>query len=102
MSQITNDVLNKLKELTLIEAAKLVSQIEEIFGVNTFIGETIIMQKIINNHPAAEERITFDVFLDIITVDKRVAVLKVIRSLTNLGLKEVKQFLKTIKTCLIF
>jgi large subunit ribosomal protein L7/L12 len=41
---------------------------------------------------AAEEKTTFDVILESVAEDKRVAVLKVIRSLTNLGLKEAKDF----------
>ena len=92
MSQVTDDILNKLKELTLIEAAELVSQIEEVFGVNTSVGGAIVVQEAAGDHPAAEEKTTFDIFLDAIAADKRVAALKVIRSLTNLGLKEAKDF----------
>jgi len=41
---------------------------------------------------AAEAQTTFDVVLEDVAADKRVAVLKVIRNLTNLGLKEAKEF----------
>ena len=41
---------------------------------------------------AAEEQTTFNVILEDVASDKRVAVLKVIRNLTQLGLKEAKEF----------
>jgi large subunit ribosomal protein L7/L12 len=97
MSQITNEVLEKLKVLTLLEATELVSQIEETFGVDTKVstGGIIIMPARGDqaNMPAADaEKTTFDVVLESIAEDKRVAALKVIRSLTSLGLKEAKDF----------
>jgi large subunit ribosomal protein L7/L12 len=97
MSQITNEILEKLKVLTLLEAVELVSQIEETFGVDTNASTRgIIMMPSINDQnrrPSTRtEKTTFDVILDSIAGDKRVAALKAIRSLTNLGLKEAKDF----------
>jgi large subunit ribosomal protein L7/L12 len=99
MSQVTNEILEKLKTLTLIEATELVSKIEETFGVDASIstGGIIILsggdatsrrQGSVNQ----TEKLTFDVILESVADDKRVATLKVIRSLTNLGLKEAKDF----------
>ena len=97
MSQITNEILEKLKALTLLEAAELVSQIEETFGVDANAsarGRMII--PIIGGQDrrlaTRTEKTTFDVVLESIADDKRVAALKVIRSLTSLGLKEAKDF----------
>jgi large subunit ribosomal protein L7/L12 len=92
MSQVTNDILEKLKSLTLIEAAELVSQIEEVFGVNTSVGRRVQVQRASDDSPVPDEKTTFDVILETVASDKRVAALKVVRSLTNLGLKEAKDF----------
>jgi large subunit ribosomal protein L7/L12 len=97
MSTTTNEIIEKLKSITLLEAAELVSQIEETFGVDASasIGANFIpmsgdggttQQEII------EEKTSFDVILEDVPSDKRVTVLKVIRNLTSLGLKEAKEF----------
>ncbi len=97
MSAVTNEILEKLKSLTLLEAAELVSQIEETFGVDASApaggGRVRVAPGAAGGAaPAAEVKTTFDVILEAVADDKRVAALKVIRSLTNLGLKEAKDF----------
>lgn len=97
MSQITNEILEKLKVLSLLETVELVSQIEETFGVDAKASTRgIIMIPNIdgqNRRPIGRtEKTTFDVILDSIAEDKRVATLKAIRNLTSLGLKEAKDF----------
>ena len=96
MSTTTNEILEKLKVITLLEAGELISQIEETFGVDAsaltggvasapLVGDSNVAEPV-------EEKTTFDVILEDIAGDKRVAVLKVIRNLTSLGLKEAKDF----------
>lgn len=97
MSTTTNEILEKLKTLTLLEAAELVAQIEETFGVDASapVGGGVVIASAggaAGGPAATEEKTTFDVILESVAEDKRVAVLKVIRSLTNLGLKEAKDF----------
>jgi len=99
MSQAANEILEKLKVLTLLEAADLVSKIEETFGVDASasFGGNILRPQISRGliegrSEERSEKTTFDVVLESIADDKRVAVLKVIRSLTSLGLKEAKDF----------
>jgi large subunit ribosomal protein L7/L12 len=95
MSQVTNEILEKLKTLTLWEAKELVSQIEEIFGVDTDClpkGTISERRNITVSVAERSEKTTFDVVLKSVIGEKRVAALKVIRSLTNLGLKEAKEF----------
>lgn len=98
MSQITNEIVEKLKTLTILEAAELVSQIEEAFGVDASVptGRGIIIPGIVGDRAddpsKRHEKTTFDVVLDSISENKRVAALKAIRRLTNLGLKEAKDF----------
>ena len=94
MSTTTNEIIEKLKSITLLEAAELVSQIEETFGVDASapVGGGFIAA------PAAgaaaevvEEKTTFDVIIEDVPADKRVPVLKVVRNLTSLDLKEAKE-----------
>ena len=96
MSQNTTEIIEKLKSLTLLEAAELVSQIEETFGVDASapVGGGFIAAPGALGAPAAEvveEKTTFDVILEDVPSDKRVPVLKVIRNLTSLDLKEAKE-----------
>jgi len=96
MSTTTNEILEKLKSITLLEAAELVSQIEETFGVDAsapvaggFVG--MPMDAAGGKTEVAEEKTTFDVILEDVPSDKRVPVLKIIRNLTSLDLKEAKE-----------
>jgi large subunit ribosomal protein L7/L12 len=97
MSQITEEILEKLKTLTLIEAVELASQIEETFGVTANIsrGRAIPISAGAGRTGESRkesEKTTFDVILESVEGDKRVAVLKAVRALTSLGLKEAKDF----------
>lgn len=95
MSTTTEEIIEKLKTITLFEAAELVSRIEETFGVDAsapsggFASPPLTAGE---SAEAQEEKTTFDVILEDVASDKRVAVLKVIRNLTSLGLKEAKEF----------
>jgi len=95
MSTTTEEIIEKLKTITLFEAAELVSRIEETFGVDASApsGGFAASPLATGEAPEAqEEKTTFDVILEDVASDKRVAVLKVIRNLTSLGLKEAKEF----------
>jgi large subunit ribosomal protein L7/L12 len=91
----TDEIVEVLKNMTLFEAAQLVTRIEETFGVDasTPVGGVLTMPtQAGDTAEVIEEKTTFDVILEDVASDKRVAVLKVIRSLTSLGLKEAKDF----------
>jgi large subunit ribosomal protein L7/L12 len=96
MSQATDKILESLKTLTLIEAADLVSKIEDTFGVDTsrVAGRVSVSSQAggLSDDAPRREKTTFDVVLELVADDKRIAALKVIRSLTDLGLKEAKDF----------
>ena len=91
MSEKISQIVEELKTLTLLEASELVAQIEETFGVDASAaaGGGVVMAAAA---PAeeVEEKTEFDVMLDEVPADKKIAVLKVVRSLTGLGLKEAK------------
>jgi large subunit ribosomal protein L7/L12 len=88
-----NDIIEQLKSLTLLEAAELVKQIEETFNVSAAapVGGGVIMAAAAGA-PAqeAEEKTDFDLILEDVPADKKIAVLKVVRAITGLGLKEAK------------
>ena len=97
MSTTTDELIEKLKTITLFEASELVAQIEETFGVDASapVGGFVAAPGAAGGGgavEAAEEQTTFNVILEDVASDKRVAVIKVIRHLTQLGLKEAKEF----------
>ena len=90
-------IMDQLKTLTLLDATTLVNQIEDIFDVDTSMSSNTVVAMAPsgdtgNAEEAVEEKTTFDIMVEDIASDKRVAVLKVIRKLTTLGLSEAKQF----------
>jgi large subunit ribosomal protein L7/L12 len=96
MSAATDQILEQLKTLSLLEAAELVKQIEEAFGVSAAAPTGGMMMAA----PAAaaepeEEKTEFDVVLEEVPADKKIAVLKVVRTLTGLGLKEAKDLVES-------
>lgn len=99
MSATTDEILDKLKTLTLLEAAELVKQIEETFGVSAAapVGGMMMMAPGAGAAAPAEEveeKTEFDVILEEVPADKKIAVLKVVRTLTGLGLKEAKDLVE--------
>lgn len=95
MSTVVTEIIEKLKNITLMQAVELVSQIEETFGVDT---STSFISGGVSNltEPSKEEKIVeeqtiFNVILEEVPQDKRVPVLKVIRNLTSLDLKQAKE-----------
>ena len=98
MSTKTDAILEGLKELTLLEAAELVKQIEETFEVSAAAPAGGMMMMAPGGGGAAEaeeEKTEFDVVLEEVPSDKKIAILKVVRSLTGLGLKEAKDMVES-------
>ncbi|AFY48627.1 ribosomal protein L7/L12 [Nostoc sp. PCC 7524] len=97
MSAATEQILEQLKSLTLLEAAELVKQIEEAFGVSAAAPAGGMMMMAAPAAAAAEpveEKTEFDVILESVPADKKIAVLKVVREITGLGLKEAKDLVE--------
>jgi large subunit ribosomal protein L7/L12 len=99
MSAATDEILEKLKTLSLLEAAELVKQIEEAFGVTAAAPAGGMMMMAAAPGAAAveevEEQTEFDVILTEVPADKKIAVLKIVRELTGLGLKEAKDVVES-------
>ncbi|MBE9069753.1 50S ribosomal protein L7/L12 [Leptolyngbya cf. ectocarpi LEGE 11479] len=93
MSAATDEILEKLKSLTLLEASELVKQIEETFDVSAAAPAGGMMMMAgggaAGGGEEAEEKTEFDVVLEDFGGNK-IAVLKAVRAITGLGLKEAK------------
>ncbi|BAU14849.1 50S ribosomal protein L7/L12 [Leptolyngbya sp. NIES-3755] len=99
MSAVTDEIVEKLKGLTLLEASELVKQIEEAFGVSAAAPAGGMMMMAPGGGGAAaaeevEEKTEFDAVLEEVPADKKIAVLKVVRGITGLGLKEAKDLVE--------
>ena len=77
-------ILESIEKLTLLEAAELVKAMEEKFGVSAAAPVAVAAA------PAAEEASEVNVILASVPADKKIAVLKEVRAITGLGLKEAK------------
>jgi large subunit ribosomal protein L7/L12 len=97
MSAATEQILEQLKSLTLLEASELVKQIEEAFGVSAAAPAGGMMMMAPGAGAAAEEvveKTEFDAILDSVPADKKIADLKIVREITGLGLKEAKDLVE--------
>lgn len=89
--KITN-ILEEIKALTILELAELVKEVEEEFGVSA-AAPVAVMGAAAGAAPAAEEKTEFDVVLAA-AGDKKLEVIKVVRELTGLGLKDAKDLVE--------
>lgn len=102
-----NEIIEKLKTLTLLEASELVSQIETTFGVDASApaGGAIMMAPAAGGGsaeaaPKEEEKTLFDVVLEDIPADKKVGIYKVIRGIANIPVNQIKEFTATLPKAL--
>ena len=97
MSAATDEILEKLKTLSLLEASELVTAIEDTFGVSAAASAGVVMAApgAGGGGEAAEEKTEFDVILEDVPKDKKIAILKVVRTITGLGLKEAKEMVES-------
>lgn len=90
MAKLTTDeVIDALKEMTLLEASELVKAIEDTFGVSAAAPAAVVAAPAAGA-AEAEEKTEFDVVLEGFG-DNKIQVIKAVRELTNLGLKEAKE-----------
>ena len=89
----TDELLDAFKEMTLLELSEFVKQFEETFGVTAAAPVAVAAAPAAPGGaaeaPAAEEQDEFDVILEA-AGDKKIQVIKEVRALTSLGLKEAK------------
>jgi large subunit ribosomal protein L7/L12 len=88
----TDDLLDAFKEMTLLELSEFVKQFEDTFGVTAAAPVAVAAPAAGGggtDAPAVEEKDEFDVILEA-AGDKKIQVIKEVRALTSLGLKEAK------------
>jgi len=90
MAVTKEEIIEALKEMTLLEASELVKMIEEEFGVSAAAPAAVVAGPAAGPAEAAEEKTEFDVILEGFG-DNKIAVIKAVREITGLGLKEAKE-----------
>lgn len=92
MAVTREEIIEALKEMSLLEASELVKDIEETFGVSA-AAPVAVAAAAPAEAAAAEEKTDFDVVLEGFG-DNKIAVIKVVREITSLGLKEAKELVE--------
>lgn len=100
MALSKEDILNAIAEMSVMDVVELVKAMEEKFGVSAAAAVAVAPAAAAAAASAAEEKTEFDIILKD-SGDKKVNVIKVVRALTGLGLKEAKDLVdgapKTLK-----
>ena len=89
MALSKDDILNAVAEMSVMDIVELISAMEEKFGVTAAAAVAAAPAAAADAGAAAEEQTEFDVILTA-SGDKKVNVIKVVRAVTGLGLKEAK------------
>src|SRR4029077_1362762 len=92
----TKDLGDKIVALTLKQAKELSDYLEEVHGIKAAAGGAVMMAAPGAGAaaPAAEAKTEFDVVLEGFDAAKKIGVIKVIRAITSLGLKEAKDLVE--------
>lgn len=104
MSKKTEDLVHALSELSVLEMAELKTMLEDKWGVKAAAAAVAVAAPAAGGAApaaAAEEATDFQVTLTDAPADKKIAIIKVVREVTGLGLKEAKELVdsapKTVK-----
>ena len=92
MAVTKDEIIEALKEMPALELSELVHELEDVFGVSAAAPVAVAAAPAAGGaaEGAAEEKTNFDVVLEGFGANK-IAVIKVVRELTSLGLKEAKE-----------
>lgn len=96
MSKKKEDLVNALSELTVLEMAELKTLLEEKWGVKAAAPAMMAAAPVAGGAaaPAAAESTDFQVTLTDAPADKKIGIIKVVREITGLGLKEAKDLVE--------
>ena len=89
MSAVQTEILDKISSMTVLELSELIKAMEDKFGVSAAAAVAVAAPSAAGPAAAAEEQTEFTVVLTAIG-DNKVNVIKAVRELTGLGLKEAK------------
>ena len=90
MALSNEDILNAIAEMSVMDVVELVSAMEEKFGVSAAAAVAAPAAAAGGGEAAAEDQTEFDVVLSAVG-EKKVNVIKAVRAITGLGLKEAKE-----------
>ena len=90
MAVTKDEIIEALKEMPALELSELVHELEDVFGVSAAAPVAVAAAPAAAAAPAEEEKTNFDVVLEGFGENK-IAVIKAVRELTSLGLKEAKE-----------
>jgi large subunit ribosomal protein L7/L12 len=100
MATMTNDeIIKAVEAMPVLQLSELVKALEERFGVTAAAPVAMMAAPggaAAGAAAAAEEKTAFDVVLAAVPADKKIQVIKVVRELTNLGLKEAKDLVEAV------
>ncbi|MBN9378291.1 MAG: 50S ribosomal protein L7/L12 [Chlamydiales bacterium 38-26] len=91
MSKKTEDLVNALSELSVLEMAELKTMLEDKWGVKAAAAAVAVAAPSAAPAAAAVEATDFQVTLAEAPADKKIGIIKVVREITGLGLKEAKE-----------
>ena len=99
-----NQIVENLKTLTLLECVSLIKEIEKVFDINiipvtTHNTTSQVVEEVIEENKEiaqAEEKSSYKITLLEVPSDKKIAILKIVRNLTGLGLKESKEIVDNV------
>ena len=89
-----DEILDAIASMTVLEVSELISAMEEKFGVTAAAPVAAAAAAVAGPADAAEEQTEFDVVLKSFGDGKKIPVIKVVRALTGLGLKEAKEIVE--------
>ena len=100
VSKSTEDLVEILSQLTVLEMSKLKQALEDKWGVKAAAAAVAVAAPAAAGGPAAAaaESTEFQVTMSGITADKKIGVIKVVRELTGLALKEAKELVEAAET----
>jgi large subunit ribosomal protein L7/L12 len=89
------EIIKAIEGTTVLELTELVETLKDKFGVTTAVPMAVAAGPGGGQAaPAAEEKTTFDVILSSVAADKKIQIIKTVRELTNLGLKDAKDLVE--------
>ncbi len=99
MAVSKDEILEAISNMTVIEVVELISDMEEKFGVSAAAAAVAVAPVAADGAAAAEEQTEFNVVLSAIG-DSKIKVIKAVRAITGLGLKEAKGMVDSAPTTL--
>jgi large subunit ribosomal protein L7/L12 len=91
-----DEIVETLSNLPVIELAKLKKALEEKWGVKAQAAQAVVAAPAAGESAPAEESTEFKVTLEEAPADKKIAIIKVVREITGLGLKEAKELVESV------